>query len=93
MSGQASVEVYRRENAILLPFGAVRQDAEGTYVLELGNAGKQTRHSVRTGVAGVNEVEIFGSLQPGMSVLLASPDLRPSSTATSPSPSASASRP
>lgn len=70
LSAQASVEVYRREAALLLPVPAVQTDSQGHFVMLPNSTGQPTRQSVQVGVVTAQDIEVLGDLRAGMTVLM-----------------------
>lgn len=62
----------QKENKLSVPFVAVKEDNQGSYVEVLNNNGEVKKKRVETGLKGENKVEITKGLQLGERVLISS---------------------
>ncbi|MDO4492421.1 MAG: HlyD family efflux transporter periplasmic adaptor subunit [Clostridia bacterium] len=65
MNGSAEILAEKAENAVLVPLGAVREDAEGSYVRVVAADGTPSRQTIVTGLANANFAEVLSGLNEG----------------------------
>ncbi|MFP1677601.1 efflux RND transporter periplasmic adaptor subunit [Alloalcanivorax sp. C16-2] len=70
MTAQVFFVVNAADNALSVPAGAVKRDAEGTYVRVLSAKGAPRRQAVKTGVTDRVRTEITEGLEEGQTVVV-----------------------
>ena len=62
---QVAIEVYRKENAMVVPFGALEPGSEGLFARVVGEDGRIEQRPVTVGASFVDGVEVLSGLQAG----------------------------
>lgn len=70
MTAQVFFVVNAADNALSVPAGAVKRDAQGTYVRVMSGKGAPRRQAVKTGVTDRVHTEITDGLQEGQTVVV-----------------------
>ncbi len=65
VSVQVTIELYRKEEAIVVPFGALERGAEGLFARVLTGGDKWEERPVTIGMSFVDGVEVLSGLQVG----------------------------
>jgi macrolide-specific efflux system membrane fusion protein len=79
MSANVNIIEQSKENVLLIPLEAVKQDAEGSFVLiSQGNGEKPVKRSVQLGIADDKNVEVVSGLETQDKVVIATQTYQPS---------------
>ena len=70
VSVQVAIELYRKEEAIVVPFGALGRGAEGLFARVVGNDSRVEQRPVTVGMSFVDGVEVLSGLQAGEVLLV-----------------------
>lgn len=78
MNGSAEILSDSVQNAVIIPLGAIHEDAAGSYVYKLDSANTQTKVYITTGLSDGNYAEVVSGLSEGDRIVYSTP----SSTST-----------
>ncbi len=79
MSANVDIVEEERENALLVPVGAVKRDRKGAFVyLSQGNDGETVKRRVKAGISDDKNTEIISGLQPEDKIVVKTQKYAPS---------------
>ena len=76
MNGSAVILSDSVQNALVIPLGAIHEDADGSYVYLLTANGAQSKVYVKTGLADGTNAEVLSGLSENDSIVYAAPSTR-----------------